>query len=84
MEAVAVHRQGVDLCVGDLDAGGVGAGVEFGVDRQPGAGGGGGDAVHDDFVAGQRPAAPVHGDVGEQPVLDLVPLRWCPAGSGRR
>ena len=31
----------------------------------------------DNFVAGQRQAAPVHGDVGEQPVLDPVPFR-CP------
>ena len=28
-----------------------------------------------DLVAGQGPASPVHGDVGEQPVLDFVPLR---------
>lgn len=26
-------------------------------------------------MAGQRAAALVHGDVGEEPVLDLVPLR---------
>ena len=26
-------------------------------------------------MAGQRPSPPVHGDVAEQPVLDLVPLR---------
>src|SRR6266496_5510943 len=30
-------------------------------------------------MAGQRPAPPVESDVGEQPVLDLVPL----GGSGR-
>src|SRR2546430_3963194 len=41
---------------------------------QPGAGGGGGDGLHDDFVAGQWSASPVHRDVGEQPVLDLVPF----------
>ena len=56
------------------DAGGVGAGVEVGADGEPGRGGGGADQVDDDLVAGQRPAAPVHGDLGEQPVLDLVPL----------
>jgi len=33
------------------------AGVELGVDRQPGAGGGGADRVDDDLVAGQRPVA---------------------------
>jgi hypothetical protein len=46
----------------------------FGADSQAGAGGGGGDRVDDDLVAGQRPPTPVEGDVGEQPVLDLVPL----------
>ena len=37
------------------------------------------DQVDDDLVAGQGLAAPVRRDVGEQPVLDLVPL----AGAGR-
>jgi hypothetical protein len=49
----------------------IGGGIQLGADGQPGAGGGRGDAVDDDFVAGQRPAAPVGGDVGKQPVLDL-------------
>src|SRR6058998_324080 len=43
------------------------------------AGGGSGDGLHDDLVAGQQLAPPVHRDVGEQPVLDLVSLggaRW--------
>ena len=56
------------------DAGGVGAGVEVGADGQPGGGAGGADQVDDDLVAGQGPAAPVQGDLGEQPVLDLVPF----------
>jgi hypothetical protein len=34
--------------------------------------------LHDDFVAGQWPAAPVHRDVGEQAVLDFIPF----AGAG--
>jgi hypothetical protein len=50
----------------------VGAGVEFGADGEPGGGAGGADEVDDDLVAGQRPAPPVQGDLGEQPVLDLV------------
>ena len=66
--------QVLDFPVGDLDALGVVAGIELGADGQPGAGGGRGDGVHDDLVAGQRPPAPVHRDVGEQPVLDFVPL----------
>jgi hypothetical protein len=72
---VAGQRQGGHLPVADLDAGGIGAGVQLRADPQPGAGGGGCDGLHDDLMAGQRPAAPVHRDVGEQPVLDLVPLR---------
>ena len=38
------------VSVGDLDAGGVGVGVEPGVDLEPGACGGRGGGVHDDFV----------------------------------
>src|SRR4051812_12535442 len=76
---VAAYGECVVLPVTDLDLGRVGVGVQFGVDAQSGAGGGGGDALHDDLVAGQWPAAPVHGDVGEQPVLDFVPFR----GAGR-
>ncbi len=75
VETVPVHGQSVDIAIGDLDAGVVGAWVEFGVDGQPVAGCGRRDTVHDDVVADQRAAAPVHGDVGEQPVLDLVPLQ---------
>src|SRR6266540_1733980 len=71
---VARHRQGVHLPIADLHPGGRGGGVQPGADGQPGAGGGRGDAVDDDLVAGQWPAAPVGGDVGKQPVLDLVPL----------
>src|SRR4051794_4529803 len=63
------------LLVWDLDTFGVGGFVGFGVDAESGAGGGGADGLDDHFVAGQRPPAPVHGDVEEQPVLDLVPLR---------
>src|SRR5664280_960957 len=70
----AVVFEGLDLLVGDFDAGGVAGGVELGVDVQAGAGSGGGDGVDDDFVAGQGPAAPVHRDVGEEPVFDFVPF----------
>jgi hypothetical protein len=46
--------------------------VEFGTHGQPGAGGGRSDQVDHHLVAGQGLAAPVRGDVGEQPVLDFV------------
>jgi hypothetical protein len=68
---VGGQRQGHHDLVGDRDAGGVGAGVEFGVDGEAGAGGGGADRADDDLVTGQRAAAPVAADPGEQAVLDL-------------
>ena len=76
---MAGDRQVVDVLLGVLDAGGVRVGVEFTVDGQSGGRGGVADQVDDDLVGFQWPAAPVHGDLGEQPVLDLVPLagsRW--------
>src|SRR6266496_3145522 len=78
VEGVSPDRalfQGLHLLVGDLDALLVGAGVQSGLDGQPGRGGGRGDRLNNDFVAGQRPAAPVHGDLGEQTVLNPVPFR---------
>ena len=32
------------------------------------------DQIHHDFMADERPAAPVLGDVAEHPMLDLVPF----------
>src|SRR5450756_1778938 len=78
MEAVAGEDplcfQGFHLLVADLDAGGVGPGVQLSVDLQPAACGGSGDGLHDHVMAGQGSPAPVHAGVGEEPVLDLVPL----------
>src|SRR3954452_11923022 len=59
VKVVADDRQGGHLGVSDLGSGRVAAGVEFGVDGQAGAGGGRGDALHHDLVAGQRSAAVV-------------------------
>jgi hypothetical protein len=72
VEIVWGDREGLDLLLGVGDAGGVVAGVELGADGEPGGGAGGTDQVDDDLVAGQRPAPPVEGDLGEQPVFDLV------------
>ena len=68
----ALCFKGFDLLVGDLDALRVLGVVEFGADGESGPGGGRGDGLYDHLVAGQWPAAPVHRDVGEQPVFDLV------------
>jgi len=76
---VAFDREGGHFGVADSDPGRIGAVVEFGVDFQPGPGGGRADEVDDDLVAGQRSAGPVHRDMGEDPMFDLVPLagaRW--------
>ena len=54
VEVVATQRalfEAAHLLVGDLDALGVAAGVQFGVHGQPGAGGGRGDGVDDDLMA---------------------------------
>jgi hypothetical protein len=69
------------LPVGELDAVGAVAGVQFGVHSQPSASGGRGDGVDDDLMAPEWAAGPVHRDGREQPVLDLVHLdvaggRW--------
>ena len=57
MEVVPGEVLGFQIChfaLGDLDAFGVDALVKSGGDGQTGAGGGTGDEVDDDFVAGQR------------------------------
>jgi hypothetical protein len=74
MPVVSSQRGGGELCIGDLLAEGVVAGVEVGFDPQAGAGGGGGDQLDDRAVGGERPAPPVDGDEREEAVLDFVPL----------
>src|ERR1700688_4015234 len=62
VEIVAEEIEGVDLGVGDLDALGVGIGVEFTADREAGVSGGCGDELDDSLIADQRPTSPVLGD----------------------
>ena len=72
--------QGLHLTVGDLDAGGVGAGVALGVDAQAGAGGGVAAirlTATSWLVSGL--AGPAQAGVAEQAVLDPVPF----GGPGR-
>ena len=66
--------EGLHVTVGDFDAARVGAGVEFRVHGQPGAGADGLEGFDDDLVGLQGASAPVAADRGEQPVLDLVPF----------
>ncbi|EUA04068.1 2Fe-2S iron-sulfur cluster binding domain protein [Mycobacterium kansasii 824] len=73
LEGSPDHRDSV-LDDDDLDALGVGAGVQLGVHGQPGPDSGHRNGVDDDLVALKRPPTPVHRDVREQPMLDLVPV----------
>ena len=48
--------------------------IDLAADLEPGVGCGAADQLNDDLVTDQRLAAPVLRDIGEQPVLDAVPL----------
>jgi YmdB-like protein len=63
------------LGLADLDALAVAAGIEGVLDLETGVGGRGADEFDPSKAIRERPASPVPGDVEEQPVLDLVPLR---------
>ena len=78
MELVALEVELLHLFVSYGDAFGIGSLVDLRAHSQSRGGGGGSDETDDRGQAGQRFAAPVHGDVGKQSMLDLVPL----AGSG--
>ena len=62
------------LLIADLDPRRIGVGVQGRLHGQAGAGVGGADQLDDGFIARQRLTAPVLGDGGEQPMLDLVPF----------
>jgi hypothetical protein len=71
MHGMRLYRQGIQLLLADREARREIAGIQGGLDSQPAAGAGRRDGLDDHLVAGQRPAPPVHRDVGKQPVLDL-------------
>ena len=75
MECVALDIECHHLRVADLDAFRVDPRIELASHRQTSPGRGGGNQVDHRFAAGQRLAAPGLGDVAEQTVFDLVPLR---------
>ncbi len=74
MEIVALEMEVVHLQIGDFDSGGVGRGIEFGLDAEAFVRGCGGDELDNDFMADEGFAAPVSGDVAKQTMLDLVPF----------
>ena len=74
MEVGTFDVDGLHFFVRDDDGLWISVGVEFAMDGETGASGGGGDQVDDYAIAGQRFGAPILGDEGEQTVLDLIPL----------
>ena len=74
VEFVANKSDRGEVLVADFNASGVDSSINPCAHLQSLARGGGCDQVDDDFMADQWPASPVHADVREQAVLDLVPL----------
>ncbi len=64
----------MELLIGHFDAGGVTAGVEFRLNLQALVSRCIRNQVDDNFMAGQRLAPPVHTDMTEHPMFDLVPF----------
>ncbi len=79
MELVAADFDQCKLFVRDLDAGLIGFGIQLGMNLEACRGSGRRNEIDDCLEATERFAAPILGDVGEQPVFDLIPL----AGSRR-
>src|SRR5947209_11676200 len=74
MEKVPDYGYRIFLLVGEFDFCGVEVRVEFAANGQSSAGRGAGDEVVDGLVGLDGSSAPVLGDSGEKPVLDLVPF----------
>ena len=80
MEFGAFDVDSGHLGVGDDNAFGVLASVEFAAHGEAGFGGGGRDQLDNHTIADEGLGAPVLADEGEEAVLDFVPL----AGAGRQ
>ena len=65
----------LQFIVRHLDAGRILARVQLGLDREPGACADGADELDYSLAISEGTAPPVLGDVAEETVLDLVPLR---------
>ena len=71
------HLDQVDhfqFIIADTNAFGVEVRIQFGADGQAVLGGGGADEITDDLMADQWLPPPVHADVAEHAVFDLVPF----------
>src|SRR5512135_3037898 len=94
MESVSDDVHSCEFFVRHFDAGRIGMAILHGNDPQSCFGSCVGDQLNDRFPRNQRLGAPVDGDVGKEPVFDLVPLtgawgKWhtvmaSPVSSARR
>src|SRR3954452_11034706 len=78
VELVALDIEARHLLVANLDPLRIAPRVQHAVHCQPARRRGRGNQIHDGRMADERTASPILGDVAEQAMLDLVPLR----GSG--
>src|SRR5215211_6613740 len=79
VELVALDVEACHLLVANLDPLRIAPRVPHAVHGQPARRRGRGNQIHDGRIADERAASPSLGDVAEQAMLDLVPLR----GAGR-
>ena len=79
MERLGAKRERVHSMPADLDAGGIGSGVQTRAHPKARGGRRRGNELHDDFVGDEGLAPPVLADEREEAVFDLVPF----AGAGR-
>ena len=79
MELVALDVEACHLLVSHLDRFRIAPRVQHAVHYQPACRCGRGNQIYDGRMADERAASPILGDVAEQAMLDLVPLR----GAGR-
>ena len=80
MEFITADLDLGQFLIGHLDHGWISSGIQLSVNGQTSRGGGRGDEVYDGLETAERLATPVLADVGEEAMLDLVPL----AGAGRK
>ena len=73
MKLVSGDVKSFEFLIADFDADRIGVGVLNGSDDQSFLGGGLRDELNDRFKRDQRLGTPVEGDVGEEPMFDLVP-----------
>jgi len=71
---MSIEADVADLRWGELDPLLVGFGIERAGDREPGAGAGFADETQDGGIINERLSRPVLADLGEEPMLDGIPL----------